>query len=392
MTRKSNQKAHKKKKEYLYYYLHLPKPLFFSQKLTYADKLVLIALLLHDNPINGCFPGTRRLAKVIGISEATVARARQHLEELGVLSTRLNRKEKNVLQYELPKISGSLEEQEQFLETLGYKLRDKRGYPLLDRRVSALRQEGIIPELIPSEKKVTEKALTKGTEDPILKGNDNKELKEINNNRHEVVLPLTLQSQIQEQTAHFQDTMKEWKLSSEELKSFDLLEILLWVGYIRSRISDSYKVPNPAGYLLSSLRNKDRKIEDREEKVGELMEEWIPEGLLVVHQNEYWFPRWRYLEELSQEHKKPVSDLLKEGILDDLTIKDEDRDEPLLDEFSPEEMKVLREGKFEERLLEHKKKLAEQEAQVKEIKEWREKPEEFFAEVVKPMMEGGERL
>ncbi len=353
-------------------YVKLAKAIVTSFHLSPSDVRVYSVIASHYNSTTGkTFPSLPKIAEETGLHIQTILKSRKKLRQLGLIKWRLDKTEKNSCQYELPLMSGSFEEQRKIIENL--RSGEKTTLPGIPNNSPG----GQVKES-PTNKK--------------------KELEEINNNRPEVVLPFTLQipNQIQDQIGCFQDTMKEWKLSPEELKPFDLLEILLWTRYIKDKISQKDFIPaneiikNPAGYLLSCLRNKSRRIAAKEEKIEEVMEIWIPEDLLVVDKDEYWFPRWRYLENLTHEHKMPVSDLLKKGLLNDKTILDDGMYEPLLGEFDSECMEILRDGSFEERLEEYNKEVAEREAQVKKIQEIKGDPDKFFENIKEKVLKGGD--
>ena len=397
MNRKSNQKTRQKKKSrFIYVFKIIPDPVYFHPLLSHTNKMVWLAIAHHYNSISKlCNPSISTIAESSGLNENTIKRSRKILRKLELLNWRMDKKDGKTSQYEIPLISSSKQEQVEALRNIAGYLKDTLAkYPKDTREVSKRYLDQLSKILCFSSANQEQTTISEGKKPP----NKKKELEEINNNRPEVVHPFTVQipNQIQKQICHFQDTMKEWKLSSEKLKPFDLLEVLLWMEHIEEKISQKDFIPenevikSPAGYLLSCLQNKSRKIAAREEKIGELMEKWIPEEELAVDQDEYWFPRWRYLEDLIHEHKMPVSDLLKEGLLDDKRILDDGMWLPLLDEFNRENMEILRDGSFEERLQEYNKEVEEREAQMKEIKDLRGNPDKFFESIKEKVLKGGD--
>lgn len=369
MNAKKPLKPDKQSRKKHWPYIKLAKAIVTAFRLSPSDVRVYCVIASHYNSITGkTFPSLSRIAEEAGLHIQTILKSRKKLRQSGLIRWRLDKTEKNSCQYELPLLSGSFEEQQKIIENL--RSGEKTTLPG-------------IPNNSPGGR-VKKSPRGQVKESPT---NKKKELEEINNKDDAVSsLSLLILKKNQEQILSFQKiwTSEEWRLSPEKLDGYKRLDTYLWTGEIQKKIN----VDNPAGYLVSCLEKK-RKIPDRERKAKELICKWLPDERTYIDEDDaYFFPRWMYLEELSQEHKKPVKDLLKEGILDDLTVKDEFQYEPLLGEFNPEQLTIMREGKFEGLVKEYRRNLAEQEAQVKQIREWRKKPEEFFEEVVEPMMEG----
>lgn len=216
-----------------------------------------------------------------------------------------------------------------------------------------------------------------------------KKEQEENNNKADPVNSFTFSNQIQKQTQqqsyYFQEIWKKWKISPESLKKHNFLQVLLWTLELQGKVEEeSLDERMAAGCLINSLKDNKREVSDEEGLTERLIEEWIPEETDTVYIDESFFPRWVYLQELSQEYQKPVKDLLLEGILDDKTIRDEDRDEPLLKEFTSEQLKIIREGKFEVLVKDYEDRVEKRRKEREKLEELRMEIEEgFFQKIEK---------
>lgn len=206
-------------------------------------------------------------------------------------------------------------------------------------------------------------------------------IKEVNNNKTSLFNSFpSLQSQIHTQISNNSQTLEQWGYNSSEATL--LLADYRTVGFIE-QIKDKVWEKGHKAYLNGCLRKKDS---SPNVDWPDIMEQWIPEHLLTVYEDRDWFPWWERLQHLSHKDKKPVSDLFKEGLLDYKIDDDIAGKISFLEEFTPKEIEMLRDGTFDKKLLEYNKKLAEEEAQIQEIKTLKADPRRFFEEIVKPML------
>ena len=269
MSRKSSKKT---KSKFIYRWTVSPNLLLGHPTLKATDKIVWLILASHLNPISKlCCPKVSTIARESRLSENTVKRSRKRLKKVGLLDWRLDKKERNSSQYELPLLSGSIEEQKQVIANIARYL--KETFPRYQKetlKVSKRDLEGIKKRPCPNGAKAEQsKDRQQFLDKELLQGTRSK-----NNNKLEVVSSLSLKSQ--KQRTFFQKIWSEWSISLSRLTEYKLLEVLLWTEYIKRRIGEGYKVSSPSGYLFNSLKDKKREVPDREEKIQGLLDKFIP--------------------------------------------------------------------------------------------------------------------
>lgn len=273
-------------------YIMVPKAVVLCPRLYPTDKLVYCIIASHYNSITGqVFPSIGTIAKEANLNEGTVKQCRRNLKRLGLIGWQVNRKERASCRYELPLLSGSLEEQEAILASL------RSGEKLT--RTPQVRKSSLTKGRKPTGAKV-EKPST----------NKKNEREEITTTEPVVAvrsLPSFLEKSLNDRVASLQKTLTDWGFSLREMvQLFTDYPAHLVIGWADEISQSERKIRKPKNYLFSMLRRR----------VGlpvhwsQLMEEWIP---LPEYPFEY-FVVWREdIEYEVEEYGKSAQQLSAEG-------------------------------------------------------------------------------
>lgn len=275
-------------------YIMVPKAVVLCPRLYPTDKLVYCIIASHYNSITGqVFPSIGTIAKEANLNEGTVKQCRRNLRRLGLIKWKVNRRERASCRYELPLLTGAIEEQEVILESLrsGEKLtrtHQQEKSPLAKRR----KPTGAKVEKPSTNKKNERKEIT--TTEPVVAVRS---------------LPSFLEKSLNDRVASLQKTLTDWGFSLREMvQLFTDYPAHLVIGWAHE-ISHSEKViRKPKNYLFSMMSRR----------VGvpvhwsQLMKEWIP---LPEYPFKY-FKVWREdIEYEVENHGKTAQQLSAEGLM-----------------------------------------------------------------------------
>lgn len=272
-----SQKRSKKEKRRAYY--PLDKGLAKVKGLSSSAKILAAILREHYNPIKGCFPSHSLLSKESGLSLKVISVQLQRLRKAGIIAWTLDKKNRNTRLYEGVLFTEDKDLWRAVLQRKELKSKRLESKRLESKRlVDSSRNDLSLKSkrLVASAKKPSENSKDKELQETTTAPNELSTEPREQQQGEAVAFSLQIQSQIQKQKLSLQNTLKEWKVFSERLGEFKLLEVLLWIGEIKRRIGEGYNIENAAGYLFNSLRDKKREPTNRQEKVRELLDKFIP--------------------------------------------------------------------------------------------------------------------